>query len=387
MSVSLEVDYAGLELQNPVIVASASPTLSYAGLKRAALTGAGSLVAKSILSKRTRTPERQLNPRPRFYLFNTDIEYDTALARKDGLYSLVFLGEPYPILEEVKEDFRKIKDEFPQPLIISLCAGENDYAEWQKLAESAVAAGADALELSMHNMPYTNHTNPEIVHAVKKVVDVPVMPKLMVPWENPKEIGPALEEAGADAIVAMGNQPLRGLEIDVEKEEMAFSPTPLSIRGPWFRPIGLNWIAELARCVNIPLSGVSGVTNWKDVVKYIMVGATTVQVCTEIYHGGYEVIVEMIRGLEAFMVRRGYSRIEDFRGKVLRGLSSGPVVASDPCVVARVDRDRCTGCQECVKTCFWDAISIEEGKARVDSAICAGCGLCMIRCPVKAISM
>jgi len=387
MSISLRVDYAGLALENPLIVASASPTISYAGLKRAGLTGAGSLVPKSVLSTKTRTPDRQYNPRPRFSLLNKDIEYDTALAKKGALYSLIVLGEPYPTVGEFKGAFQKFKAEFSQPLILSLCAPETDYAEWQNLAEAAVDAGADALELSMHNMPYTNHTNPEIVRAVKKVVDVPVMPKLMVPWENPRVVGPALEEAGADAIVAMGNQPLRGLEIDVENEKFAFHPQPLSARGPWFRPVGLNWIAELAQCVNIPLSGVSGVASWKDVVKYILLGATTVQVCTAIYQDGYEAVEDMIRGLEGFMADKGYSSIEDFRGKMLDTLASAPKLPDDLSIFAKVDPYTCTGCKECVKTCFWDAITMEQGSANVNPMVCEGCGLCVVRCPVGAISL
>jgi len=161
-------------------------------------------------------------------------------------------------------------------------------------------------------MPCVNYTDPQIIKAIKEVVKIPV-----VPYEDPLVIGPSLKKNGAEGITAIGNQPLRGFEVNVETEDFLLAPTSYSFCGSWFRPSGLHWIMQLALSTNVPLSGVTGMTNWRDVVKYILCGASSVQVCTALYVDGYQAITKMIRGLEQWMQDHGYASIEEFRGKLV----------------------------------------------------------------------
>lgn len=390
----LTANYAGLKLKNPVIVASATPTISLDTLKRSVDSGAGALVTKSVVFSKPwiegwphKPGERcGCNHRPRFTLVNKDIEFDRGLHARGALYSLACLAEPYPTPEEWAPVMEKIKAYTDIPIIVSICAAEKDYDEWQRLAKLVQDMGADAIETSMHHMPYNNYTDPEIVRAVKDVVKVPVVPKPMVPWEDPVAIGKALVEKGADGITAIGNQPLRAVEVDIDREDFFFAPTILAWRGPWFRPVGLNWILQLARTVNVPLSGVTGVASYKDVVKYILCGADTVQVCTAIYVEGYEVIAKMVDGLAEWMKDHGYQSINDFKGKLVKKWRPITEIESNPPVKAAVNED-CTGCGFCVKTCFFSAIRLGDNRAIIDQNACDGCGLCVAVCPFDAVIM
>lgn len=391
----LETSYAGIKLKNPVIVASATPTINLDGLKKAADCGAGAMVAKSIIFSKSYAPgvphmagrRTGGNPSPRFKVVNKDIDFDRGMYARGGQYTLMNLIEPYPTPEEWAPVMEKIKKYTDTPVILSLCAAEKDYEEWQRLAKIIENMGADAIEVSMHHMPFVNYTDPLIIKAIKEVVKtIPIVPKPMIPNEDPLVIGPALVKNGADGITAIGNTNVKGFEVNIDTEDFVFAPTSYSFRGPWLRPIGLHWILMLAKCTNVPLSGVTGVANYRDVVKYIMSGASTVQVCTSMYVEGYETITKMIRGLDKWMHEHNYNSIEEFRGKLVERWMPATKLPYDAHHLATVT-ENCTGCGFCTKVCFFHALTMDDNTAVVDAAKCDGCGLCSSICPFKAIFM
>lgn len=384
-------------MKNPIVASSATPTIGPMNLRRLAEAGAGGAVIKSVVfPKPTKPgagfdPHRRYgkNPRPRFMLLNKGLDYDPALMAAGAYFTLFRAGELYPTPEEYAEGIRTVKKEIDMPIIASICGAPYAYDEWKKLAGIMQEADADALELNMHCIPKIkyNQTDPEIVRAVKSVAKIPVIAKLMADWEDPAEVGPKVIEAGADAITAIGTFGRPVLEIDVEKQELALQPTYLGMGGSWYRPVGLAWIARLAKAVSVPLSGVTGIVTWEDAVKYILVGATTVQVCAAIYAKGYSLIRKISEGIEKFMERHGYDSIEDFRGKLLGEIRSPEEIPFNPPIKAEIESGKCTGCEQCVDSCFFGAISMKDGKAVVDQDVCDGCGVCTWICPVKAPSM
>jgi dihydroorotate dehydrogenase (fumarate) len=322
-------------------------------------------------------------------LLNTGTGYDSALTAKGAYFTLFRAGELYPTPEEYGEAIRQLKKEIDMPIIASICGAPYAYDEWKKLAKMMQESNADAIELNMHCLPKIkyNQTDPEIVRAVKSVVKIPVIAKLMADWENPAEVGPKVVEAGADAITAIGTFGRPVLEIDAEKEEFVLQPVYFGMGGTWNRHVGLAWIAKLAKAVSVPLSGVSGIASWEDAVKYILVGATTVQICGALYAKGYGLIREITEGIEGFMERHGYESLEDFRGKMLPGLRSEEELPYNPPIKATIDAKKCIGCQKCIDSCFFTAIAMKGAKAVVDQNACDGCGVCVSVCPVKATSM
>ena len=97
------VNFAGLQLRNPVIVASATPSINAEAIRRAADAGAGAVVTKSVVvpNKDTGLPGGQCY-RPRFMVYNSPQGFDPALFRKDGQFSFYRSAELYPTPEEMK---------------------------------------------------------------------------------------------------------------------------------------------------------------------------------------------------------------------------------------------------------------------------------------------
>jgi dihydroorotate dehydrogenase (fumarate) len=381
-------------MRNPIIASSATPTIGPMNLRRLDEAGAGGAVIKSVVfpvsSKPGSPPQRYgKNPRPRFALLNRGLSYDPAATANGGYFTLFRYGELYPTPDEYAEAIRQLKKEIEMPIIASICGAPYKYNEWKKLAEIMQEAGSDALELNMHCLPKIkyNQTDPKIVSEVKSVANIPIIVKLMADWEDPAEVGPKVVGAGGDAITAMGTFGRPVLEIDAEKEKFFFQPTFGGMGGTWYRPVGLAWIARLAKVVDVPLSGVTGIASWEDAVKYILVGATTVQVCAALYAKGYPLIKQIEDGIRGFMERHGYDHIEDFRGKLLKSLRSPTDLPFNPPIKAEVDAETCIGCGKCVDSCFFTAISMREEKAVVDQDACDGCGVCTWICPVQAPKM
>lgn len=376
------VQYAGLTLKNPVIISSATPSITPEAIRKGALAGAAAVVTKSVIFPEKDGRPAGGYPRPRFQLFNSQKGYDPALTERGGLFSLFRLGEPYPTpdkMERMLDEVKKMKD-VDIPIIVSICGSPVDYDEWRRLARRMEDAGADALEINMHAYPEIKYTDPLFVKVVKDEVKIPVISKLMSIHEDPATIGRKVEQAGADAIAALGTFGLRGVEIDIETEKPWMNMAH-GMGGSWLRPVGLAFIETLARTVKTPLSGVTGVQTWRDAVKYILLGASTVQVCAAIYARGYKAVTEIVEGLEIYMKDHGYDSIEDFRGRALANFLPQEY---EPPIRALVDPAKCVGCGKCAEICLFDAINMENKKAVISEA-CDGCGLCWSYCPARAI--
>lgn len=376
------VQYAGLTLKNPVIISSATPSITPEAIRKGALAGAAAVVTKSVIFPEKDGRPAGGYPRPRFQLFNSQKGYDPALTERGGLFSLFRLGEPYPTpdkMERMLDEVKKMKD-VDIPIIVSICGSPVDYDEWRRLARRMEDAGADALEINMHAYPEIKYTDPLFVKVVKDEVKIPVISKLMSIHEDPATMGRKVEQAGADAIAALGTFGLRGVEIDIETEKPWMNMAH-GMGGSWLRPVGLAFIETLARTVKTPLSGVTGVQTWRDAVKYILLGASTVQLCAAIYARGYKAVTEIVEGLEIYMKDHGYDSIEDFRGRALANFLPQEY---EPPIRALVDPAKCVGCGKCAEICLFDAINMENKKAVISEA-CDGCGLCWSYCPARAI--
>ena len=234
----------------------------------------------------------------------------------------------------------------------------------------------------MHCDPYIDYTDPLFVKAVKDVVKIPVICKLMAIKDNPGKVGCQVEAAGADAITGLGTFGFRSMEIDVENAR-PYMGNMHGLGGTWLRAVSLAYMADVRKNVSIPLSGVTGVANWEDAVKYILIGCSTVQVCAAIYARGYKVLTEIADGIDGYIKRYGYKSVEDFRGKALANMTA-PEYA--PPVKAKVMEDKCIACGACLDSCLFDALGMKDGVASISDK-CDGCGVCWSLCPQNAIEM
>lgn len=305
-------------------------------------------------------------------------------------------------------------DEFPiarkagVPIIANM-AGV-DPAEAIELAKACEQAGASFIEYPsacphMGNVleamyPGLKIELPEVndpseyarqIEAVKKAVQIPVIAKFSaiyhlecVRWAK------AVEAAGADAISAADSIG-PAIDIDIETGEPVLGgPKGYGgLTGAAIKPLVLKMVLDISEAVKIPVIGIGGITKAEDAIAYIMAGATAVELATASTLYGYEKYEEIVDGIEAFMKRKGYNNLEDFRGlthkKIAQRLENGKQIIQK-IVLPVHDKTKCDGCGSCYLACAYGAIEMGERYAELIPDKCEGCGLCVSVCPRKAIT-
>jgi dihydropyrimidine dehydrogenase (NAD+) subunit PreA len=181
--------------------------------------------------------------------------------------------------------------------------------------------------------------------------------------------------------------------------------------GPAVKPIALHMVAALARDprITVPISGIGGIATWRDAAEFIALGSTSVQVCTAVMHYGYRIVEDMIEGLSNYLDEKGMKSVNELRGKALPAFTEWGDLDLNYKVVARVDPEKCIGCDLCYVACKDSAVAcihnggeplkpghlaptrdhaLAAGKAKhshivwVDESECIGCNLCSAVCPV-----
>ena len=199
------------------------------------------------------------------------------------------------------------------------------------------------------------------------------------------EVATVAKEAGADGLT-ISNSIRSFAGVDIETGH-PYLRSYGGYTGPAIRPIIMRKLSEVARNVDIPLSGVGGVGSYRDVVEYIMLGATTVQLCTAVMWNGYGQITKILKDLDAWMDQKGYKSFDEIRGIALKDITTVEKLAEMPPLFAEIDADKCTGCGLCKRSCFYRAIEKQGDVCAADKSKCDGCGLCAQLCPAKAITL
>lgn len=191
---------------------------------------------------------------------------------------------------------------------------------WHEIVRRAEDAGADGLELNFgcpHGMSergmgaavgqVPDYTC-QIVQWVKEVAKTPVIVKLTPNVTDVTFPARAAEQGGADAISLINTiNSVTGIDLE------SMTPRPAvhgasahgGYCGPAVKPIALAMVASVAQSVKLPISGIGGVSSWQDAAEFILLGASTVQVCTAVMHHGFRIVLDMIDGLSSYLDRKG----------------------------------------------------------------------------------
>ncbi|MCB0766476.1 MAG: NAD-dependent dihydropyrimidine dehydrogenase subunit PreA, partial [Flavobacteriales bacterium] len=310
-----------------------------------------------------------------------------------------------PLRDNLRE-ISEVKKRFPDHAVIASLMVETR-EEWHNIVRDVENAGADGIELNFgcpHGMcergmgsavgqePKVLQT---IVEWVKEVAKIPVITKLTPNISDITRPARAARAGGSDAISLINTiQSIVGVDIDnyVPYPIVDGKSTNGGYCGPAVKPIALNMVKNCAQHpdVNLPISGIGGVENWRDAVEFILLGATSVQVCTAVMHFGFGIIRDLKSGLERYMDEKGFATIADFRGKALPNVKHWEDLNLKYKVVASINKDKCIGCQLCYTACddgAHQAIALSSDPTdRIPSIIeenCVGCNLCSLVCPVE----
>ena len=380
---NLSVNFAGLELRNPLIVAASDASRTVWQLREAERCGASAVIIKAISLDPV-----ALRSKPRFYV------------DKNSVFG--FGGSKRLSSDEGEELIKNAKTSIKIPIGVNIIYSRPEDLElYIGIAKRMQAAGADFIELNF--FPKTMRTPeagniPDLIYegvkAVKQIADVPVITKLTPEGVDVVQAALAMQRGGADAIHAIdaiSGSPM----IDIYnhgKLLMKGTNNGVSwLSGEYLRPIAQANVIKIAKAVKIPVLGTGGIMNWKHVVEMLMFGATATGLCTNLMIHGFEVLSEIERKTREFMDSAGFDKIEDFRGLALKNMRSFSTEVEIIPEVAAVDKIVCNGCGLCVKPAHCGlehrAIRIVEGKAEVEREQCLGCGTCFYICPTKAICM
>ncbi|MBM4342186.1 MAG: NAD-dependent dihydropyrimidine dehydrogenase subunit PreA [Deltaproteobacteria bacterium] len=384
----LTTNCAGIISPNPFWLASAPPANSGAQVQRAFEAGWGGAVWKTLGQ-----PIQNVSSRFGGHTIGG--------VRGAGFNNIELITD-----RPLEVNFREIyetKKKFPKhAVIVSLMVETED--EWRDIIARSIDAGADGLELNFgcpHGMCERGmgsavgqepRINERITSWAVKYSTVPVLVKLTPNVGDINPHGLAAKHGGAHGVSLINTiKSIIGVDIDrfVPEPRVGTQSSNGGYCGAAVKPIALHMTAQLARNpgFRLPISGIGGVCNWRDAVEFILLGATSVQVCTEVMLKGYRIVEDMIDGLNHYMDSHGFATIDQMVGKAVPAYSEWGDLDLNYETVAKIDATKCIGCQVCVAACHDGAHQCLHPQAgtrvpRVDESECVGCNLCKIVCPV-----
>lgn len=387
-----EVEYAGIKLKNPFVVASGPPGATVERLARAEDGGAAAVSVKLTFVK------QPFYGRLRMY-------------SKPGDASIVCHDRRLD-MEEGFELVRQGKERTELKLFANITHPAEDLDGWVTLARGYEQAGADAIELNLicPNITFSERRmgrdtdkshgavigqHPEIietvVRAVRDAVKIPVFAKLTPNVNDITVTAKAAVRGGASGIVMAGGQSA------LPRVDIHGGGRPLgayccdgysfgSMGGPGIIHQSFALTAQLARAVDVPITAGGGLSTWEDGIMFMMWGATLVTACTVLMWEGFGAAKTIVDGMERFMEEKGYSSWDDIRGLSLRYLKPARELEVVP-GTAVIDEAKCIACLKCVGLAHCDAIIEEGGMPKVLPEKCVACGICVGVCPVEAIDV
>lgn len=392
--VDLSVNFCGVTFENPYILAAAPSSDEVEMMRNAFKAGWAGAVLKTTHAKH--------EPVDLAYPMMSAMKYRGQPVSALGNIDLVSVYD----IDEVCSRIRILKKEFPSKVIMGSMMGSSQ-RDWTELAGQLADAGADIIECSFSCPQGSMGENPGAMLAQnaelsKTVVGwvkegagkVPVVIKITPQVTDIVDIARKIKEGGADAICASNSVPaLMGIDIEtfVPYPNVGGKSTYSGMTGPAIKPVSLRTIAEIKRNVDIEITGTGGVSTWQDAVEFFLVGASNVQLCTEVMHRGFSIIDSLTNGLTDYMTRKNIAKISDLYGKALDNIVMHHELPRDFKVKAEIKQDRCKKCGRCYVACRDGghmAIEKTEDKGYiVNPEKCLGCNLCPQVCPANCINI
>lgn len=391
----LTTDFVGIKSPNPFWLASAPPTDKEYNVRRAFEAGWGGVVWKTL--GEAGPPVVNVNG-PRYgAIWGAD-------RRLLGLNNIELITDR-PLEVNLRE-IKSVKRDYPdRAMVVSLMVPCVEEA-WKAILPLVEETGADGVELNFgcpHGMSERGMGSavgqvPEYIEMVTRWVKqntrMPCIVKLTPNITDIRKPAMAAHAGGADAVSLINTiNSITSVDLDL------FAPEPTidgkgahgGYCGPAVKPIALNMVAEIARSPEmrgLPISGIGGVTTWKDAAEFMALGAGNVQVCTAAMTYGFKIVQEMVSGLSQYLDEKGLASTSDLIGRAVPNISDWQNLNLNYVTKARINQDMCISCGRCFAACedtSHQAIAMSEDRVfTVKDDECVACNLCVNVCPVEA---
>ena len=306
----------------------------------------------------------------------------------------------HPLLE-----IKAVKRDYPDRAMIVSIMVPCEEGAWKSILPKVEETGADGIELnfgcphgmSERGMGAAVGQVPKYIEMVsrwcKQNTRMPVIVKLTPNITDIRYPARAALKGGADA-VSLINTIASIISVNLD----TMSPEPSidgkgshgGYCGPAVKPIALNMVAQIGNDVEtggLPISGIGGITNWRDAAEYMSLGCGNVQVCTAAMTYGFKIVEEMKSGMSDWMDEKGYNSVSDFIGSALPNVTEWQHLNLNYVAKAKIDQDSCIKCGRCYAACedtSHQAISINDERVfEVINEECVACNLCVDVCPVE----
>ncbi len=391
----LTTTFIGIKSPNPFWLASAPPTDKEYNVRRAFEAGWGGVVWKTLGSEGP--PVVNVNG-PRYgAIWGAD-------RRLLGLNNIELITDR-PLEVNLRE-IKSVKRDWPdRALVISLMV-PCDEESWKAILKAIEDTEADGVELNFgcpHGMSERGMGSavgqvPEYIEMVTRWVKqhsrMPCIVKLTPNIADIRKPAEAAKRGGADAVSLINTiNSITSVNLD------SFSPEPSidgkgvhgGYCGPAVKPIALSMVSEIARAEatrGLPISGIGGVTTWRDAAEFMALGAGNVQVCTAAMTYGFKIVQEMISGLSQYMDEKGFAATSDLVGRAVPNVTDWNQLNLNYVTKAQIDQDLCIKCGRCYAACedtSHQAIAMSADRTfTVKDEECVACNLCIDVCPVEA---
>jgi dihydropyrimidine dehydrogenase (NAD+) subunit PreA len=401
----LSINFAGIKSPNPFWLASAPPSNSAYQVNKAFEKGWGGAVWKTI-----GTPVLNISSRYGGWEFN---------GQKLMAINNIELISDRPLEVNLRE-IAEVKKLWPDRAVIASAMFESDPKVWKDAIQRIQNTGADAIELNYgcpHGMSERGMGSavgqvPEyctmITEWVTSVASIPIIVKLTPNISDIKVPAQAAIDGKANAL-SLINTINSVIGVDLEnfqlKPNVGGKGGHGGYAGPAVKPIALSMLSEVmqvqdVRGKNIPISGMGGIQTWKDAAEFLLLGATSLQVCTAVMHYGFRIIEDLTDGLNNWLEEKGASSVTEIIGAAAPRYSAFNDFDLSYKVIAEIDEHTCINCNLCYIACdegahqsidlMVDGAKINpdtysgsiKAKPVVNEERCVGCNLCSLVCPV-----
>lgn len=303
----LSTTYMGVKLKNPLILGASNLVTKPEVIKELEEAGIAAIVYKSLFEEQIQLENLQ---------FEEDLnEYSNRNSEMGRLFPDIEHAGPKEHLYNLK----KLKQNSSVPVFASLNAiYEPSWVEYAKLLEET---GIDGLELNLYATPgyfevgasSIEDKQYQIVKSVKKAVKIPVSVKLSPFYTNTLNFIKKLDEAGVDGFVMFNRffQP----EIDIETENFHF---PWELTQPRDHQLALRYTGLLHGNIEGSICASRGIYTSEDVIRLLLAGADVVQIVSAVYKKELSYVATILEGIHAWMDKKGYKTLDDFRGNLSR---------------------------------------------------------------------